>query len=403
MRPTYWVDVGFEVGTRVFVMGRSLMGRAVLGGAGDDGISWTRIGGVEEIHTFRGRIDELSRVDTGWATLVVNNESGDFSPENTGGAYYPNVKPYRRVRAGSTFNGTDYSLFYGLGRFRPSLDSGDPTVTIDCKDLFLQLARDELNQVTSEQLTGARLQAILNTVALPSSLWDLDAGKSTLPTATLSAASKLQHLLDVCEVEDGLAWVGGNGQVRFRDRHARITRAESITSQATFGGASGLPFLPGEYDDGADSTYNELRITRTGGTEQVEVDETSKNDYGTNVYRLSSEHFLDDAQADNFAKWKRGQLRNPVPRLKSIILRGGGDDDLWVQMLVREISDRVTIVRNFPGNLGINHDYFVESVRHDITNGLNDHAVTWSLSKCDIAGPWFVMGRSLMGRARLGW
>lgn len=401
--PTNTVQIGFGISTVVMVIGRGRIGRAVIGASAEDGVAWTTITGVREIHIWRGRQDELSRIEAGGATLVLENSDGRFSPELVTGTYYPDVKPWKRVKVTRTFNSVDYPLFYGWGRWRPNLDSQRPEVVLECVDLFDRLAREEMTGPFAEQLWGARIQAVLAEMEWPSSLQDIDVGQSTLPAYAPSQVSPLQHLQDICEVEGGLVWIAGSGKVTARDRHARLTDSVSKASQATFGGASGFGFRPGEYDDGADYIRNDVRVTRTGGTTQTAVDETSKRDYGRRIDRVNSDHFLTDSQAASFAIWRRAHLKDPVARLRSINVEGGGDDSLWPKMLGLDIGHRITIVHQFPGAWGLNRDFWIEGVRHDITDGLNRHEVTYQLSAADPAGRYLVIGTGTIGNSRIGW
>ena len=48
--------------------------------------SWTTVSGVRRISISRGRNHELDRMEAGRATVVLDNRSGDFWPDNSGGA-----------------------------------------------------------------------------------------------------------------------------------------------------------------------------------------------------------------------------------------------------------------------------------------------------------------------------
>lgn len=360
-----------------------------------DGVNWQTVTGVREISIQGGRQDELARIEPTRLSMELENTDGRFSPELASGAYYPHVKPMRRLSVVASHNSVDYGLFYGwIDRWVPAVRGDDPVVVVSAVDMSIRLAAHELNKSMAQQLTGARLGALLDEIGWPGDSRDLDAGQSTLPAVDLAKTSILQHVQDVMVAEDGVFWMAGNGQPTFRDRHARMLKAASVVSQATFGGPSGLPFTAGEYDYAVDQVYNDVRIVRTGGTEQRAEDATSQSEYEiVRTLRVESPHFTDDNEAAAYAEWRLGQHKDPVPRLRWIQLEGGSDDSLWVQMLSRTIGDRITVVHEFPGAMGLNRDFWVEGFRHDITDGLNRHVVQWQLSKAD-AIPWFVLDRS---------
>lgn len=288
-------------------------------------------------------------------------------------------------------------LFFGvIERWVPPLRGDDAVVTIEATDLFLRLNRIHMDGAQVEELTGARIGKVLDELTWPASLRDLDNGQSTVPVVTLAEVAALQHIQDVVEVEDGAFYIAPDGKATFKDRHARLLDAVSITSQATFGGASGLPFRPGQYDHGMEHIRNDVRVTRTGGTEQTATNAASIDKYGTQLLRRSSDHYLSDAVALDAARWLLEQRREVVPRLRSIVVEGGSDDSLWTQMFTREIGDRITVVHTFPGAFGLDREFIIEGIRHSIVDGLTRHTTEWLLSAADVPD-WFVLDSTTRG------
>lgn len=73
----------------------------------------------------RGRKDKTAPVAAGRLTLTVLNTDRRFDPEYTAGAYYPNVKPMKRIQVNMQWptGGTHYVLFSGfVESFRPDYD-----------------------------------------------------------------------------------------------------------------------------------------------------------------------------------------------------------------------------------------------------------------------------------------
>lgn len=343
------------------------------------------VAGVQEIEIARGREDAADRVEAGTCRLVLENSDGRFSPENGASPYNGYVRPGRLVRVEATFAAVTYGLFYGhVQRWIPRPLAGDEQVVVECVDPFLRFQGQALSTAFASALTGTRLAALLDAMGWSAALRDLNAGRSTLPAFTLSSETGLAHLQDVVEAEGGLCWVEGDGKVTFRDRHARYLDTVSTTSQITCGGASGLGFEGLEYDYAIDQVQNDVRITRTGGVEQVASDATSQTDYGVRTLRRTSPHYTNDNEALGFAQWVVSQRKAPLPRLHRLVLQGGGSDDLWVQMLSRRLNDRITVVHTFPGALALNRQFWIEGVEHKVRRGLNEHATTWLLSAVDL-------------------
>lgn len=63
---------------------------------------------------FRGRNRELERFQPGRATVILANREAQYDSLNTGGAYYGNLKPMKRIRIRETFNGVTYPVFDGF-------------------------------------------------------------------------------------------------------------------------------------------------------------------------------------------------------------------------------------------------------------------------------------------------
>jgi len=73
--------------------------------------------------------------------------------------------------------------------------------------------------------------------------------------------------------------------------------------------------------------------------------------------------FLDIGQALSMAQALLNGYKVPVPRLRAITVDGDADTDntLWTQVLSREISDRIHVQLNLPGQIGLDSDMFVGS------------------------------------------
>jgi hypothetical protein len=79
---------------------------------------WTDVSAYVEaedsITITRGRSDELSEVQPSQLSVTFDNRDGRFTPGNTAGAYYPNVKIGRPIRVRATWDGVTYDRFLGF-------------------------------------------------------------------------------------------------------------------------------------------------------------------------------------------------------------------------------------------------------------------------------------------------
>lgn len=94
----------------------------------------------------RGRQRELDRYQAGTMSMVLRNEDRRFDPLYTSGAYWPNVKPMKRIRVTATWNSVDYIVYDGyIDSWKQSYQIPNvATVEIDATDLFKVLAALEL-------------------------------------------------------------------------------------------------------------------------------------------------------------------------------------------------------------------------------------------------------------------
>lgn len=107
----------------------------------------------------RGRADELDAIQPSRATVVLDNRDGRFTPGNTVGAYYPNVKKGRRIRVRAMWPlATSYA-----DRFSGYIDewpvswpdetSAMSTVTITASSRLARLGRGvELRSIVEEEI-----------------------------------------------------------------------------------------------------------------------------------------------------------------------------------------------------------------------------------------------------------
>ena len=69
---------------------------------------------VRNFDISRGRQLELSSFNAAVATVVLDNSDDRFTPQNTSGPYYGNIKPSKRLRIGVSYSGTTYYIFEGF-------------------------------------------------------------------------------------------------------------------------------------------------------------------------------------------------------------------------------------------------------------------------------------------------
>jgi hypothetical protein len=290
-------------------------------------------------------------------------------------------------------------------------------------DGFKLLNLIQLNSTFSQELSGSRINRVLDatgisgtflggeywvvgdptagvlgsTTKLASELVGfrfIDAGQSQVQAGTV-ADTALEHMQAVAASEQGLLYIDGEGRLVFEDRHHRI-KCHS-TSAATFGDGEGeLPYLQFEATADDNWIYNDIRLTREGGSEQTASDATSQAAYGRRTYQKSGLLLTSDSETLSAARWLLALYKDWSMRSETLVLSGELSDGMWPYALGIQPSDRVTVVRRPPGGgAAISRDYFVEAVRYDWSPGYL--RVAWQLSPASLQ-EWWLLGTAVLGK-----
>jgi len=143
--------------------------------------------------------------------------------------------------------------------------------------------------------------------------------------------------------------------------------------------------------------FEGFSLEETGGLVVEVEDATSITEYGRRHYYIDIP--LSTSEVKLRSLLKRLIARNKDVRVTDMpISLVNYDEDIWVQLLERHISDKITL-QNVP--LGIDGNYFINKVIHSISSG-NIHETTWILEKV-VAGYYWTLGLSQLGvNTRLG-
>ncbi len=358
--------------------------------------SWTDItNDVRRIRIKRGRNHWLDRMEAGTARLELLNKHGNYWPLNTGGAYYPNVVPGKRINIYATYDSTDYDIYTGfIEDWNPDWmvkQSGlVPIVLPECADLINNLANYDLNSAgEAEELSGTRVGNILDELGWPAVPRDLDAGQSTMQaTGALADTNAMEHLFLVQRSELGIIYQAPDGDIQFEDRHHRLKSPHTV-SQATFGDDAGENFYHGmEPRYGADSIRNDIRITREGGAQQSSTDTSSQDSYGKRSLRRTGLLMTTNNEAQDQADYMKKRFKDPVLRARTLRVIGERDPgNLWPKLLGYDISERITLRRN---EASLDQGYHIEGIEHDIDLAARTWGVTWQLGEADSQVYWAI-------------
>jgi len=204
---------------------------------GNDG-TWVTLGGdVMEWQTRSGRdpaTEVASRAVAGRMTATLDNQSGDYSPENTGGANYGNILPGRPVRVESYYPYAD-TLWQGLLEdIVPQMQRNGPAVALLLANGPLTAMNVEVAAAMQTSIgTGAAITEVLDKASWSATLRDLDTGQTTMTRWWRDKVLARTALREIEATENGFLRETRDGKIAFEDRVHRFG-ATHQTSQATY-------------------------------------------------------------------------------------------------------------------------------------------------------------------------
>jgi hypothetical protein len=368
--------INFSTGpsfAQAMILDQGILGTNILADAASVIVDVSNV--VDSIQTKRGRNPQADQFQTGTLTMRIVDQNGDFNPQNPSSPYYNLLTPMRKVQITATYGATTYPIFAG---FITSYQTTTPKnaldvvyTTITAVDAFRLAQNAQISTVagtSAGQLSGARINALLDAIDWPASMRDVDAGLTTMQADPGTARTSLAAMQTVEISEYGALYVDAAGSFVFQDR--------SVTAGST--GATPTAFN----DNGTDISYfdavwrlddtlvyNSASITRTGGTAQVAINQPSIDKYFIHSYNQQNLLMETDAVALDYAQAYVASRAETSIRCDAIQL------DLYtdnynlgiIAALDLDYFDPVTITTNQPGGSTLTKTLQVFGVAMSIT------------------------------------
>ena len=245
---------------------------------------------VDTIKTSRGRNATSDVFQTGTLSLRIVDENGDFNPQNTAGPYYNLLSPMRKVQITATYDGVTYPIFSG---FITGYDTVTPRnagelayTTITAVDAMRLAQNAQISTVTGAaagNLSGTRVNQILDQIAWPSTMRDVDAGLTTLQADPGTARTALAAMQTATTSEYGSIYVNASGSFVFQDRTVTVS---SVANTPTVFNDDGTNIAYSNAVWKLDDTliFNSASITATGLATQTATNTASIDKYFIHSY-----------------------------------------------------------------------------------------------------------------------
>ncbi|HLY83717.1 MAG TPA: hypothetical protein VKQ71_12060 [Acidimicrobiales bacterium] len=330
----------------------------------------------------RGRQRELDRCEAGTATFVLDGYDWNLLPGYASSAYYPNVLPGKFIRLSATLGGTTTRLFTGyIDHIEVHWDQpGYSTVTITATDALALLNLLPIQGPFSQQTTGPRISALLTSAKWPSANTNIAAGVRTCPVITyvltdnMTAGTAINQTADT---EPGTFYADGSGVLQF------FTGFQSGGSVGTIGdGATEVQLDAATLTVPDDIVYNDIRVTRTGGTgEQQVTDSGSITEFSRRILTKST-YNVSDADAVTTGGSYLTRYKYPAQLFDPVTFQPVDDNapgSPFTLALACEIGKTVTIARTPPAALSLprfSQSCVINHMEHHVTAGTGSEWTT---------------------------
>jgi hypothetical protein len=333
---------------------------------------------VQAVSIQRGRNANADQFQAGTASIRIADINGDFNPENLSSPYAGLLLPLRKVTITATDNNTGlvYPLFAGYitgYNFTQAQVVGEVSyTTLSAVDGFRLLNMGTVSTVTGAtagQLSGARVTKILDAVAWPNSMRDIDAGQTTLQVDPGTTRTALNALQTVETSEYGAVYMDPSGNVVFQDR--ALTSSSIAGTATTFADdGSGIEYANVRWVLDDSLVYNKASITATGLATQTALNQDSIDKYFLHSYNKGDLLMQTTAEALNYAQAYVASRQETTVRCDSVTLldlNTPGYDAGIVAALELDYFDPITVKSTQPGSSTLNKTLQIFGVSYNIT------------------------------------
>jgi hypothetical protein len=330
---------------------------------------------VDKIDTIRGRNAQADQFQTGQLSLRIVDMAGDFNSQNVNSPYYGFLDPMRKVEISATYLGTTHPIFSGFitgySTTTPKFTGDVVYTTITAVDAFRLAQNAQISTVADSgagQLSGTRINKLLNAISWPATMRDIDAGQTTMQADPGTPRTALEAMKTIEISEYGSLYVDASGNFVFQDR-AFTTTSVTGTPVVFNDDGTGIPYFNALWLLNDVLIYNSAQITRLGGTTQTAINQASINKYFVHSYNQQNLLMQTDAVALDYAGAYVASRAETSTRCDSITL------DLYtadynagiIAALDLDFFDPVTITTTQPGSSALTKTLQVFGIAHSIT------------------------------------
>jgi hypothetical protein len=374
--PTINAVINFSTGpafAQAFILDQGILGTNVL--ADSAAVIVDVSNQVNLVQTRRGRNPLSDEFQTGQLTLRIVDQNGDFNPENPSGPYFELLTPMKKVQISATYSGVTYPIFSGFITSYVNTQPKDATevayTTITAVDAQRLAQNAQISTVTGAaagNLSGTRVNQILNQISWPATMRDVDPGLTTMQADPGTNRTSLSALQTVALSEYGAIYVDASGSFVFQDRSVT---AGSIGATPTLfaDDGTGIQYANAVWKLDDTLIFNKSTVTRSGGTAQVATNQASIDKYFLHSYFLDGLLMQSDSVALDYAQAYTASRAETSIRCDAVEL------DLYtdnynagiIAALDLDFFDPITVITTQPGGSTLNKTLQIFGVAFNIT------------------------------------
>jgi hypothetical protein len=330
---------------------------------------------INLIQTNRGRNAVADQFTVGTLSLRLVDQNGDFNPQNPASPYYELLTPMKKVQITATYNGVTYPIFAGFitgyQTIQPK-ESTDVTLTTITAVDALRLAQNaQISTVAGSSagdLTGTRINQILDEIDWPATMRDVDAGLTTVQDDPGTNRSALAACQTISNTEYGAFYVDATGSFVFQDRDVTVGSIAGTPTVFSDTG-SGIYYKDAAWLLNDVLVFNKATVVRSGGSAQVATNQASIDKYFLHSYYIDNLLMQTDAVALDYAQAYVASRAETSIRCDAITL------DLYtpnydagiVAALDLDFFDPITVITTQPGGSTLEKDLQIFGVSNRIT------------------------------------
>jgi len=330
---------------------------------------------VNYVQTSTGRNAFTDTFQTGQLTLRIVDQNGDFNPTNPTGPYYGLLTPMKKVQITANYNGTTYPIFSGFITSYVNTQPKDATevayTTIQAVDAMRLAQNAQISTVAGSSagdLSGTRINEILDQIVWPATMRQIDAGQTTLQADPGTPRTSLGAMQTVADSEYGSIYVDFDGSFVFKDR---LTATASIGGTPTLfaDDGTGISYANAMWKLDDNLIFNSAQISRAGGSPQTAINQPSIDKYFIHSYNLQDLLMQTDAVALDYARAYVASRAETTIRCDAIELDlyTANYDAGIIAALDLDFFDPITVITTQPGGSQLEKTLQIFGVANTIT------------------------------------